>query len=155
MTTDINVNLVSSDGVSFSVPVRVANLSQFISVMTSEHFPDEYESDNDEKMEDIPVLRVRSQMLDLIVGFMNHYDIDPMVTIKKPLVSNNIGDIVQHWYAVFIEHLSEDMLFDLVNAANYMHIQPLLELACAGVAISINDKTTADIAQQFYLQLST
>jgi hypothetical protein len=120
--------------------------------MTSEDFIDEL---NDENIEDIPILRVRSQVLDMIVGFMIHYDIDPMVTIKKPLVSNNIGDVVQHWYAVFIEHMNKDMLYDLVNAANYMHIQPLLELACAGVAISINDKTTADIAQQFYLQLST
>ena len=149
MTNDINVNLVSSDGVTFSVPVRAAKLSKFVSVMTDD------ESDDDEKMEDIPVIRVRSQVLDMIVGFMIHYDIDPMVTIEKPLVSNNIGDVVQHWYAVFIERINKDMLYDLVNAANYMHIQPLLELACAGVAISINDKTTVEIDQEFHLQLGT
>ena len=149
MTNDINVNLVSSDGVTFSVPVRAAKLSKFVSVMTDD------ESDDDEKMEDIPVIRVRSQVLDMIVGFMIHYDIDPMVTIEKPLVSNNIGDVVQHWYAVFIERINKDMLYDLVNAANYMHIQPLLELACAGVAISINDKTTVEIDQEFHLQIAT
>jgi len=148
MTTDINVNLVSSDGVTFSVPMRAANLSKFVSVMTDEYSSDEL---NDENMEDIPVLRVRSQVLGLIVSFMIHYDIDPMVTIEKPLVSNNIGDVVQHWYAVFIEHMNKDMLYDLVNAANYMHVQPLLELACAGVAISINDKTTTEIDQEFHL----
>jgi S-phase kinase-associated protein 1 len=113
---------------------------------------DDDEMDDDE-MEDIPILRVRSQVLDMIVGFMLHYDIDPMETINKPLVSNNIGDVVQHWYAVFIERLDEDMLFDLVNAANYMHIQPLLELACAGVALSINCKTTVEVNEVFHLQL--
>jgi S-phase kinase-associated protein 1 len=149
MTNDINVNLVSSDGVTFSVPVRAAKLSNLVSAMTDEDFPDEL---NDEKMEDIPVIRVRSQVLDMIVGFMIHYDIDPMVTIKKPLVSNNIGDVVQHWYAVFIERINEDMLYDIVNAANYMHIQPLLELGCAGVAISINGKTTTEVNDAFHLQ---
>lgn len=149
-TNDINVNLVSSDGVTFSVPVRAAKLSNLVSMMTDEDFPDEL---NDEKMEDIPILRVRSQVLDMIVSFMIHYDIDPMVTIEKPLVSNIIGNVVQHWYAVFIEHMNKDMLYDLVNAANYMHIQPLLELACAGVAISINNKTTTEIEQEFHLQI--
>jgi len=154
MTNDINVNLVSSDGVTFSVPVRAANLSKLVSAMTDEDFPDEYESDDDKKIEDIPVIRVRSQVLDMIVGFMIHYDIDPMATIEKPLVSNNIGDVVQHWYAVFIERINEDTLFDLVNAANYMHIQPLLELACAGVAISINGKTTTEVNDAFHLQIN-
>jgi len=106
----------------------------------------------DDEIEDIPILRVSSQVLDMIVGFMIHYDIDPMVTIKKPLVSNNLGDVVQHWYAVFIGRIDEDVLYSLVNAANYMHIQPLLELACAGVAISINGKTTAEVNDAFHLQ---
>jgi S-phase kinase-associated protein 1 len=149
MTNDINVNLVSSDGVTFSVPVRAANLSKLVSIMTSEDFVDS----DDENMEDVPILRVRSHVLDMIVGFMIHYDIDPMTTINKPLVSNNIGDVVQHWYAVFIERLDEDMLFDIVNAANYMHIQPLLELACAGVALSINCKTTVEVNEAFHLQI--
>ena len=149
MSPNININLVSSDGVTFSVPVRVTKLSKFVSAMTSEDFVDS----DDEHMEDIPILRVRSQVLSIIVDFMNHYNIDPMETINKPLVSNNIGDVVQHWYAVFIERLDEDMLFDLVNAANYMHIQPLLELACAGVALSINCKTTTEVNETFHLKI--
>lgn len=150
MTTEVSINLVSCDGITFSVPMRVAKLSNFISIMT-----DEYDSDNDEKMEDIPILRVRSHVLDMIVRFMIHYDIDPMVTINKPLVSNNIGDIVQHWYAVFVGHMNNDMLYEIVNAANYMHIQPLLELGCAAVAILINDKTTDEIEQEFHLHTVT
>lgn len=151
MTTNLNVNLVSSDGVTFSVPVRAANLSKFVSAMTDEDFPSDL---NNEEMEDIPVLRVRSHVLSMIVDFMHHYDIDPMTTIEKPLVSNNICDVVQNWYAVFIERINDaGVLFDLVNAANYMYIQPLLELACAGVAISINGKTTAEVHDAFHLQI--
>ena len=150
MTSNTNVNLVSSDGVTFSVSIKVAKLSQLVNIMTGGMDDDEMD---DDEMEDIPILRVRSQVLGMIVGFMDHYDIDPMTTINKPLVSNNIGDVVQHWYAVFIERLDEDMLFDLVNAANYMHIQPLLELACAGVALSINCKTTVEVNEAFHLKL--
>lgn len=150
MSPNININLVSSDGVIFSVPMKVANLSQFVNIMTAGMGDDEMD---DDEIEDIPILRVRSQVLSLIVDFMNHYDIDPMVTIPKPLISNNIGDVVQHWYAVFIERIDENMLFDIVNAANYMHIQPLLELACAGVALSINCKTTTEVNETFHLKI--
>jgi S-phase kinase-associated protein 1 len=150
MTSNTNVNLVSSDGVTFSVSIKVAKLSQLVNIMTGGMDDDEMD---DDEMEDIPILRVRSQVLSMIVDFMNHYDIDPMETIEKPLVSNNIGDVVQHWYAVFIERLDEDVLYSLVNAANYMHIQPLLELTCAGVALLINGKTPAEVNDVFHLQV--
>ena len=111
--TDMNVTLVSSDGVSFSVPIKVARLSIFVSVMT-----DDCDNDTDNN-ECIPIMRVDSKVLRMIIEYMYYYSTDPMITIEKPLVSNYIGDVVQDWYAVFIERVKyENMLYDIVNAAN-------------------------------------
>jgi S-phase kinase-associated protein 1 len=133
MNANRSVNLVSSDGVAFPVPVKVANLSKYVSMMTDEHFIDEL--NECKETEDIPVMRVSSHLLGIIVKFMHYYADDPMVTIEKPIVSDNLCDVVQKWYATFILQLDEEVLYDLVNASNYMHIQPLLELSCAAVAV--------------------
>jgi S-phase kinase-associated protein 1 len=133
MNANRSVNLVSSDGVAFPVPVQVANLSKYVSMMTDEHFIDEL--NECKETEDIPVMRVSSHLLGIIVKFMHYYADDPMVTIEKPIVSDNLCDVVQKWYATFILQLDEEVLYDLVNASNYMHIQPLLELSCAAVAV--------------------
>jgi hypothetical protein len=150
MNAGRSVNLVSSDGEVFPVPVNIANLSKYVSMMTDDI--DETDETTDEELEDIPVMRVNSQLLRMIVNFMHYYADDPMMTIEKPLVSNNLGDVVQRWYAMFIIRLDDEVLYDLINAANYMFIQPLLDLACAGVAISINNKTTAEVNEAFHLQ---
>lgn len=57
------------------------------------------------------------------------YYIDtPMKEIEKPLKSNNMVENVGAWYAEFID-MDDTSLYKLVNAANYLMIQPLLDLA--------------------------
>lgn len=144
--SDLNVTLVSSDGVAFSVPSKVANLSIFVSMMTDEYDASDYE------FESIPVMLVPSNVLSMIIEFMKYYHTDPMITIEKPLISNHIGDVVQPWYAIFIERVKhENMLYDIVNAANYMYIQSLLDLSCAAVATLIHEKSVSDIMNELYI----
>ena len=48
--------------------------------------------------------------------------------------SATIQDVVtDKWYATFIE-VDQEVLFELILAANYLDIKPLLELGCASVA---------------------
>jgi len=106
----------------------------------------------DSEFESIPILRVHSRVLSMIIEFMHYYHTDPMITIEKPLVSNHIGDVVQQWYAIFIERVKhENMLYDIVNAANYMYIQSLLDLSCAAVATLIHGKSVSEIRNELYI----
>ena len=72
-----------------------------------------------------------------------------MDPIEKPLKSNHIAEVVgDEWYANFV-NVPQDMLFELILAANYMNIQPLLDLTCATVASLIKGKTPEEIRQRF------
>ena len=51
-----------------------------------------------------------------------------MKEIEKPLKSNNMVENVGAWDAEFI-NMDDINLFKIVNAANYLMIQPLLDLA--------------------------
>lgn len=67
-----------------------------------------------------------------------------MNEIEKPLKSANMHDVVQEWYAKFVE-VQQETLFELILAANYMDIKPLLDLTCATVASMIK------VSQNFML----
>jgi len=151
MTSIPDIKIISNDGVVFKVPVNIANLSNYIAMMTCDDFPNDLDNITEYNLEDIPVPSVNAEMLELIIKFMEHYAIEPMVTIEKPLISYNIGDNVQKWYASFILNIPNDMLYYLINSANYMYIQPLLELSCAQLACLINNKTTTDIDELLYM----
>lgn len=44
-----------------------------------------------------------------------------------------MAEVVQEWYANFVKD-EQDFLYELILAANYMDIQPLIDLTCASVA---------------------
>jgi len=55
---------------------------------------------------------------------------------------------VQAWYVDFLKR-EEAHLFELILAANYMDIQPLIDLTCAAVAAMIKSKTPDELYAEF------
>ena len=66
----------------------------------------------------------------------------------KPLKSANMSEVVQEWYATFVS-VDQEILFELILAANYMDIKPLLDLTCATIASMIKGKTPEEIRKTF------
>lgn len=118
----------SREGECFEVPVKVARLSQMIDEMF----------EDDEEMEDkkVPLPNVSSEVLRKVIEFGKHYQEEQMTPIQTPLKSSNIDDLVQKWYADFVD-LPQKQLFELVAAANYLNIKPLLDLTVLAVSILI------------------
>ena len=48
--------------------------------------------------------------------------------------------MVDPWYADYV-NIEQEILFELIMAANYLDIKPLLELSCAKVASMIKNKS--------------
>ena len=97
---------------------------------------------------EIPLPNVKAQVLRKVIEFCEHHLEEPMTEIEKPLKSQNMGDVVQSWYAEFV-NLEQVLLFELILAANYMDIKPLLDLTCATVASMIKGKTPDEIRATF------
>jgi len=134
------VNLVSKEGDTFEVPLAVAKMSELVKTMIDE------EADDD--VQEIPLPNVKAVVLQKVIEFCTHHKDDAMHEIEKPLKSPNMADVVQQWYADFV-NVEQVMLFELILAANYMDIKPLLDLTCATVASMIKGKTPEEIRQTF------
>lgn len=113
-------------------------------------FTTEDAEDEGDKIE-IPLPNVKSQVLNKVIEFCEHHLQEPMTEIEKPLKSQVMADVVQKWYADFVD-VEQVLLFELILAANYMDIKPLLDLTCATVAGMIKGKTPEDIRQTFGIQ---
>ncbi len=57
-------------------------------------------------------------------------------------------EIVSEYYSEFT-NVEQEVLFELILAANYMDIKPLLDLTCATVASMIKGKTPEEIRKIF------
>ena len=74
-----------------------------------------------------------------------------MAEIERPLKSSNMRDIVSEWDANFIAIPTEELM-DLIVAANFLLIQPLLDVACAKVASMIKGRTPEEIRSAFNIE---
>lgn len=110
-----------------------------MSQLVSETFDgddDDDKSDPEKVTKDIPLPNVSSEVLEKIIEFMQHYQNEQMTPIEPPFKSEHLDDLVQKWYADFVD-VDRELLFDMVAAANFMDIKPLLDLSCLAVSIMI------------------
>ncbi|KAG7390985.1 suppressor of kinetochore protein mutant [Phytophthora pseudosyringae] len=145
------VNLVSMDGDSFEVSRSVAAMSELVKTLISD------DADDDE-VQEIPLPNVKSPVLSKVIEFCSHHHNSPMREIEKvgsmagcirePLKSADMHDVVSDWDANFVD-IEQEILFELILAANYMDIKSLLDLACAKVASMIKGKTPQEIRETF------
>ncbi|KAH8073358.1 hypothetical protein JL720_10949 [Aureococcus anophagefferens] len=106
------------------------------------------EADEEEEAQEIPLPNVKSHVLAKVIEFCRRYAEEPMSEIEKPLKSANMHEVVQEWYANYVD-VDQELLFELILAANYMDIKPLLDLTCATVASMIKGKTPEEIRKTF------
>uniref|UniRef100_A0A7S0C259 S-phase kinase-associated protein 1 n=1 Tax=Proboscia inermis TaxID=420281 RepID=A0A7S0C259_9STRA len=135
------VNLVSKEGDTYEVPLKVAKMSELVKTMMDE-------DGEDDEVQEIPLPNVKATVLSKVIEFCTHHGQDPMTEIEKPLKSAIMSEVVQKWYADFV-NVEQVLLFELILAANYMDIKPLLDLTCATVASMIKGKTPEEIRQTF------
>jgi len=135
---DSNVTILSKEGDSFTITRQQAELSELLKPFIAEGSGDE----------PVPVPDVSSKVIKYIIQFMENYVADPMKDIEKPLKSTIMKEVVQEWYAEFVEGADKDM-FELILGANFMDIKPLLELTCAYTASKIKGKSPEEIRKIF------
>jgi S-phase kinase-associated protein 1 len=134
----MTVKIKSKDDQIFELTVEQAQLSELLNPMCDSH-------------EAIPVLEVSGNILKLVKEFLEYYVTDKMNHIEKPLISTNMKEVVQEWYADFLERNDNDIL-DLILAANFMDIKSLLDLTCAYTASKIKGKSPEEIRKMFDIE---
>jgi S-phase kinase-associated protein 1 len=123
------IKLTSKDKESIEIEKKYAFISKLVKTSL----------DTDTTSTEVPIPGVAADILQLVCDYMNHHkgEEEKMTIPEKPLRSKLMRDVCKDpWDADFIDKIGDNrqQLYDLILAANYMDIKPLLHLGCAKVA---------------------
>ena len=136
---DRKVKLKSLDGREFEVESRVAEMSMTIKHML-EDLPDTDEA--------IPLPNISGAILEKVIAYCEHHKDD--AAPEAPEDSSAPPEInVTGFDKELVTGIEQATLFDMILAANFLDIKPMLDLTCKAVADMIVGKTPDEIRETF------
>ncbi|KAF8463610.1 E3 ubiquitin ligase complex SCF subunit sconC [Kalaharituber pfeilii] len=136
------VTLHSSDGVEKVVPRVVAERSVLIKNMLE---------DCVEIDQPIPIPNVNGAVLTKVLEWCEHHKNDPAPAADDETDSRKKSTDIEEWDQKFMQ-VDQEMLFEIILAANYLDIKPLLDVGCKTVANMIKGKSPEEIRKTFNIQ---
>ena len=98
-------------------------------------------------------------ILEKVVAFCQHEADKPAPAADKPaadgasVATSSRISAISDWDKDFID-VDQTTLFEIILAANYLDIKPLLDLGCKTVANMIKGKTPEQIRQTFNIKVA-
>lgn len=135
------VKLVSSEGDKLEVDVQAAKMSVLLATMIDDGGTDD----------EIPIANVNTRTLKKVIEYCKMHVNSPPAEIDKPLRSAYLTNLVSKEDYEFID-VDNEQLFELIMAANFLNIKPLLDLASAKVASLIKGRSVEEIRTMFNIQ---
>eukprot|EP01103_Thecamoeba_quadrilineata_P001476 TRINITY_DN11334_c0_g1_i1.p1 TRINITY_DN11334_c0_g1~~TRINITY_DN11334_c0_g1_i1.p1 ORF type:complete len:170 (-),score=37.59 TRINITY_DN11334_c0_g1_i1:147-632(-) len=135
------IKLQSSDDQEFEVSKEVAEMSLTIKNMLE----DIQETDTA-----IPLPNVSGKILQKVIEYCNYHKDTPLPVAESKKEEKRTDDIIP-WDQDFCK-VEQAVLFELILAANYLDIKPLLDLTCKTVANMIKGKTPEEIRKTFNIK---
>ena len=142
MESEKTITLKSSDNQSFQIGTKAASRSKLINDILKDY--------QDES--DFPLPEVDGKTLKKIIEYLEHYKDSEPKEIPKPLKDSKLENVIEKWYADYILPIPKEECVSIINAANYMDIPSLLQLACAKIAALMMDLPVEEIQKEFGIE---
>nr|AAX47094.1 SconC [Paracoccidioides brasiliensis] len=101
--------------------------------------------------EPIPIPNVNKAVLEKVIEWCEHHRNDPPTTNDEDYDSRRKTTDIDEWDQKFML-VDQEMLFEIILAANYLDIKALLDVGCKTVANLIKGKSPDDIRKTFNIQ---
>ena len=147
------VKAITNDGVEFDVSNDIATykLSDYYEHKSLIGFLstsiDMMEDEDEDDMAPVPIPNVDSVTFKRVMEYSEHYSSHPMKIIEKPMLSYDMKDNVEYFYANFINSLTTVEVFQVLLAAIFMDVKPLATLAGSKIGSLIKGKTSAEVQE--------
>ncbi|KAB5570045.1 Skp1 family, dimerization domain-containing protein [Coniochaeta sp. 2T2.1] len=137
----VKVLLQSNDGVHIEVDRVVAERSVLIRNMIED-------LGDDQMSQPIPIMNVNEAVLKKVIEWCEHHRNDPIQPADEEADTRKKTTDIEEWDQKFMQ-VDQEMLFEIILAANYMDIKPLLDVGCKTVANMIKGKSPEEIRKTF------
>ncbi|KAK9480055.1 SKP1 component, dimerization, partial [Lipomyces japonicus] len=100
---------------------------------------------------EIPIPNVTANVLKKVLEWCEHHKADPLLINEDESEQRKKSTDIDDWDQKFLQ-VDQEMLFEIILAANYLDIKALLEVGCKTVANMIKGKTPEEIRRTFNIQ---
>ena len=144
------IKLESADGVIREVDVFILSKSKLLSGLIEDYAPDNGEYP-------IPLNDIDAKCLDLIIQYLEHYkDMEPK-EIPKPFPERTDeeffkGILNDDWTYNYLTNQTLEELINLINAANYLQIEGLINIIAAKLAHEMCNCEDEEARQKFGIE---
>jgi len=138
------IKLASNDGATITVDKDVAMRSVLISNMVEDLGEGSIDSP-------VPLANVNETVLRKVLEWCEHHKKDAAQPQEDDSDSRKRSTDIEEWDQKFMQ-VDQEMLFEIILAANYLDIKPLLDVGCKTVANMIKGKSPEEIRKTFNIQ---
>jgi len=138
------ITLLSSDNAEIPVDREVAERSILIKNML-EDVGDQASN------EPIPIPNVNEAVLKKVIEWCQHHKGDAPASADDDSDPRKKSTDIDEWDQKFMQ-VDQEMLFEIILAANYLDIKALLDVGCKTVANMIKGKSPEEIRKTFNIQ---
>lgn len=128
------VTLITNDDVEFKISTEVSD-----KLVTVQNLIQDIGSDGA-----IPTPEVNSKILSKVIEYAKYH-------LENPFTEDNTENYVTEWDSQFC-NVDQEVLFDMILAANYLDYKDLLETTAQCVANLIKGKTPEQIRELFEIE---
>jgi len=136
------VILASADGAHITVDREVADRSILLKNMIEDLGEESVQNTP------VPLPNVNEAVLRKVIEWCEHHRKDPVQTSEDDNESRKKTTDIDEWDQKFMQ-VDQEMLFEIILAANYMDIKNLLDVGCKTVANMIKGKSPEEIRKTF------
>ena len=138
MDEEQNIKMKSNDGKDVEISKKAASRSGVLKGII-EDYPDNAE---------FPINNVNGVILEKVKEYLEHYKDEEPEKIQIPLKDIEFKNCVNEWDYNFLGE-DIDFIFNILSAANYMDIKPLLELSSAKLGSKIKGMKSDSVKKDF------
>ncbi|KAF2652134.1 S-phase kinase-associated protein-like protein 1 [Lophiostoma macrostomum CBS 122681] len=135
--------LTTSDNADITVDREVAERSILI-----KNLLEDLGGDNEEA---IPIPNVNEAVMKKVLEWCEHHRKDPPASQDDDSDNRKKSTDIEEWDQKFMQ-VDQEMLFEIILAANYLDIKALLDVGCKTVANMIKGKSPDEIRKTFNIQ---
>lgn len=138
------ITLKSFDGEEFIVKETVAKMSKTISNMIEDGYTEG----------SIPLPNVIAKILTKVIEYCEKHVVEQEGSACDTASHGSatlLKKEIENWDKEFV-NVNQEMVFDLIMAANYLNIQGLLDLTCKTVADQMANKSPEEIRKIFHIK---
>ena len=153
-----SITLVSFEGDKFNISKKAASLSglflQMMNLNPNNQIDDSGSGSEEEDNEigEINLNKYSTTYIQDTVKFLEYYVHTPMPKIEAPLpIKAEWLEALKHQFYRDYVNQPKEYIIKMIEIANYLDIQPILNLMCASFASIIKGKTPEEIKEIFNL----